>query len=102
MSRPDLIAPIITAAEKAGVKLIDEDKAQFEKMLEPLADADANAVVNAIADHIVLHGAAGMLQSPLRNALTGSESALDDVINQNVEGGIDSIESWLAGLAAHQ
>ena len=32
--------------------MLDDDKAQIERFVEPLADADANAIITAIAAHI--------------------------------------------------
>jgi len=99
MATPSVVAPLIAALEGAGAKLLDADKKAIETFFEPLADADANAVVSAIAAHITMNGVAGMVQNPLRNALTGSEPALDQIINSNIAGGLDALESLLSGLA---
>lgn len=99
MAKPDVIAPLISALEKAGVTLLDEDKAKIEAFVEPLADNDANAVITAIAAHIEMNGIGGMVAPAIRNALTGSEPAIDAVINSNVSGGFDSLETLLNKLA---
>lgn len=94
-----MLAPLLTALEAAGAKLLDEDKAQLERFVEPLADADANAIITAIAAHIQMNGVAGMVAPALRNALTGSEPAIDNIINQNINSGFDDLEALLTGLA---
>jgi len=99
MASKDVIAPLVAALEGAGAKLLDEDKAKIEAFVEPLADADANAIVSAIAAHIQMNGIAGMVAPALRNALTGSESTIDAVINSNIAGGFDDLETLLDGLA---
>lgn len=99
MGSPDLISPIVTACEAAGAKLLEADKAKLEAFLEPLADDDANKIVSAIAAHINMNGVAGMIAPALRNALVGSEPTIDAVINSNINGGFDQLESLLDGLA---
>jgi hypothetical protein len=99
MAEPNVIAPLVTALEAAGATLLASDKAALEAFVEPLADSDANAIVSALAAHVQLNGIAGMVAPAVRNALTGSEPAIDGIINQNVNGGFDSLEMLLDGLA---
>jgi len=100
MAPSSVTAPLVAALEKAGVKLLDDDKAKIEAFVEPLADSDANAIIGAIASHITLNGMAGMVQTPLRNALLGAEPTVDKVINENVNGGFDQLEGLLTKLAS--
>lgn len=93
-----LVDPIIKASERAGASWTDAHKAELEAALEDLADGDANKLVSAIAAHINMNGVAGMMQNPIRNALTGSEPELDKIINDNIGGGIDQIEALLEQL----
>ena len=99
MADPSTAAPLIAALEGLGVKLIDADKQRIEAYVEPLADSDANAIINAIAEHISLNGMASVVQTPLRNALIGAEPNVDSVINANIDGGFDQLEALLTNLA---
>ena len=99
MADKNLGAPLLAALETAGAQILDSDKAKVEAFIEPLADADANAIINAIASHISLNGMAGMVQTPLRNALVGAQPTVDKVINDNVNGGFDALESLLTEMA---
>lgn len=100
MGSPNLIAPVVTALEAAGAILLDQDKAAIEALIDPLADSDAEAVMNALASHITMNGLAGMVQAPLRNAITGSEPTVAGIINANVAGGFDALETWLQKVSA--
>ena len=99
MAAANVAAPLVAALESTGATLLAQDKAALEAFVEPLADADANAVVGAIAAHVQLGGLAGMIAPAMRNALTGSEPAIDNVINTNVDGGFDALEALLTRLA---
>ena len=46
-----------------------------------------------------MNGMASMVQTPLRNAILGAEPTVDSVINENVNGGFDSLETLLTNLA---
>jgi hypothetical protein len=102
VAAPNLAAPLIAAIEAEGAQLLDEHKAQIEKAIEPLADNDANLLVSAIASNIHMNGMASMAQAPLRNALTGSEPQLDAIINSNVGGAFDALETLLTNMAKVQ
>ena len=95
MASANLIAPVVSALEAAGANLLAADKAQLEGLIEPLADADAEAIMNALAAHVNLNGLAGALQNPLRNAITGSEPQVASLINENIDGGFNALEAWL-------
>ena len=99
MASPSTAAPLIAALESAGANLVASDKQAIEAFVEPLADSDANAIIGAIAAHITMNGMASMVQTPLRNAIIGAEPTVDSVINENVNGGFDSLETLLTNLA---
>lgn len=104
MASPDLIQPVVVAAEeaaaKAGLTLVGDYKAQLIAWIEPLADADAKEAMDALAAHITLNGFASVMQTPIRNAITGSETDVASILNSNIEGGVDSVQAWLAKIAA--
>ena len=99
MALPATAAPLIAALEAQGATLLDEHKAAIEAFVEPLTDGDANTIIGAIAAHITMNGMAGMAQTPLRNALTGAEPTIDAVLNSNISGGLDALETLLQNLA---
>lgn len=91
--------PIRIAVAKIGGTLLAQHEKELEHFLEPLADADANTVIKAIADHVELHGLAGMAQAPIKGALTGAIPTIDDMINKNIENGFDGLTKLVASFA---
>jgi hypothetical protein len=100
MATPSLIAPIVNALEKEVGVLAVEQKATIETFVDTIADNNVNAAVTAIADHINLHGLAGLEQNPIRNALTGAEPALDGIVNNDIDGAYTAFETMVTNLAA--
>lgn len=100
MAAADTVAPVLEALAKVGVDVAEAHKAALVQMIEHVADADAKAAMDALADHIVLHGLAGAFQNAARSDVTGSENDIIAILNQNIEGGADAAIAWLKQVAS--
>lgn len=93
------INPLLQTLAKLGVDVGEADKAQLVGIIENVADADAKAAMDALAQHIVLHGLASTFQNAARSDVTSSEDDIVAILNSNIEGGADAILGWLKQVA---
>lgn len=100
MAEPNVWAPVWAKFAQLGVAVAPEVAQKLETFIKPIADKDANTIVTAIADHVEMHGIAGMMDGTLKNALIGSEPTIDNVINTNIDGGADALVELFKSIAA--
>lgn len=99
MTTEEKIAPVLEAFAKIGVDLEEAHQADLEKAIENVADADARAIMDSLAQHIVMHGLASGFQNVARNDVTGSENDIVALIDSNIVGGVEWFDGWLRKVA---
>ena len=99
MATSNSVDLVVEAFAKIGVDLTEAHRAELVQMIENVADPDAKAIMDSLAEHIVLHGLAGAFQSAARNDITSSENDIIGVINSNIAGGVDALDAWLRKVA---
>ena len=91
---------LVSALAAVGVELLDEHKEFLEQIVQRYANADTVVVMNALADHLVLHGLAATIQQPIRDTVRASEPQVAAAIGKNVDDAIEALEGWLKKVAA--
>jgi 2'-5' RNA ligase len=100
----ELLAPVIAAAKiaaaKAGLQWFEAHETAIVAWAKPLADADAKEVMDALAAHITLNGFASVMEAPARNAVTGTETTVANIINSSIDGAAAWADGWLKQIAS--
>ncbi len=99
MASPQTTAAVIQALARLGVDVAEAHKTDLDQMLENVADPDAKTMMDAFATNLVEHGIAGVFQNVERNDITSSEGAVVNMINHNIEGGVDALIAWAQKVA---
>jgi hypothetical protein len=100
MADANVLTGLFDAFLASGVALLDSEKATIETSAHAASDAAANKVITAVTNKIKTNGLAGVVLTPLKNAIVAAEPEIDSLINAEEDTLIGDLEIVLKAAAA--